>query len=346
MVRLKDIAEESGYSVATVQQVLTTRADRFSQKTQTTIRRVAASLGYQPNLNARALQAGRSMLVGVLYSAVNHAGALSFFGGVQDALAEKSFSPISLTHSSIAHQLKCLDQCRQRKIDGLIINAAVELDAPDYVGTIASELPGDIPVVEVLGGFLPNTATVRFDFFDAGRRSTESLIKSGLRRVYLLTHDQHDAYRDPKAPYHSDWRFSEGYRKAAEQAKVPVEVIRYELPRDLTLPGAETAMAYSRFSEWLRSQPTDDPVGICCATNAQGLAVVQALREKLGPKQSQVKLAYSGDPNQIIDCPAWCKIFPVRYDALGSAAANGIFSLLSGNTFTGADVKTDLPVGG
>ena len=65
-VRLKDIAEECGVSVATVSRALN-GLRRDDSKTAAAIRQAAREMGYVPNAAALALKTSRSNTIGILY---------------------------------------------------------------------------------------------------------------------------------------------------------------------------------------------------------------------------------------------------------------------------------------
>ena len=67
MVTITDIAKACGVSRATVSKALNGASD-ISSETAVRVREIARSMGYLPNAAARALRAGRSYNIGVLFS--------------------------------------------------------------------------------------------------------------------------------------------------------------------------------------------------------------------------------------------------------------------------------------
>ena len=340
-VRLKDIAKETGVSLSTVQQVLTGRADRFAATTREKVQRAADSLGYRPNLNARGMQSGRSMLVGVLFSGVNYAGATSFFEGVQEGLTEQGYAPVTFTHHSIEQQLDALKQCIARQVDGVILNAAVDHDCPGYIGELPQVLPADLPVIEVLGEFICQQPSIQIDFESIGQYCAQHLLAKGHRRIVMLTHEKYDRYRSAQAPFHTDWRFSRGFKAVLEQAGLLAEIITHPLPTDISTPGHVASSAHQMFAEWLAQQA--GPMGICAANDPQGAAIVQAIREKLGPTQERVEVIYAGDPRQIIARPSWCSILANPFDQVGRCAADAILQAIAGRKMVDQFIAADSP---
>ncbi len=66
---LKQIAEKSGVSVATVSQILNNRSQNYSsEETKHRVRRVAKELGYQPNFGYKLMQGQKTQTVAILNS--------------------------------------------------------------------------------------------------------------------------------------------------------------------------------------------------------------------------------------------------------------------------------------
>jgi LacI family transcriptional regulator len=75
---LKDIAEQSGYSVTTVSRALT-GYDDVNETTRTHILTIAQQLGYQPNHVARQLQKQRTLTLGLVLPHLEHSLEDDFF---------------------------------------------------------------------------------------------------------------------------------------------------------------------------------------------------------------------------------------------------------------------------
>ena len=84
MVKLKDIADTCGVSVATVSRALNGLSGAHSEKTEM-IRHIAEEMGYFPNAAAKALKTNRSFNIGILYEdRMNH----EYFSILLDALRD------------------------------------------------------------------------------------------------------------------------------------------------------------------------------------------------------------------------------------------------------------------
>jgi LacI family repressor for deo operon, udp, cdd, tsx, nupC, and nupG len=92
-VRLKDIAETVGVSIATVSRVLNGReASGFlSEEMRQRIFAVAAELGYRPNLMARALRGSRSSLIGVIIRDIADPFMSETLKGIHSAAVKRGY---------------------------------------------------------------------------------------------------------------------------------------------------------------------------------------------------------------------------------------------------------------
>src|SRR3954449_10031111 len=85
---IREIADLSGVSIATVSRVLNGRDD-VSDETREAVRRVIREQGYTANRNARGLSAGRTGLVGVLVPLVFPVYFSAILAGASEALYEQ-----------------------------------------------------------------------------------------------------------------------------------------------------------------------------------------------------------------------------------------------------------------
>jgi DNA-binding LacI/PurR family transcriptional regulator len=129
-VTLRDVAEASGVSRATVSFVLNDAPDQaISATTRERVRRVAAQLGYVPNGLARALREGASRIV-VLEMAPGLEGAYSrgYVGALDDELAAHD-------HILLVRHGAHTAGTTQRVLDAIAPRAVLRFGAPYLGGT-------------------------------------------------------------------------------------------------------------------------------------------------------------------------------------------------------------------
>ena len=115
------LAELCGVSRGTVDRALHGRGE-VSEKTRERVLRMAASLGYKPNLIGRALSTGRTMTLGVIVFDIDN----SFFAEVvsaveREARARGKMTLLALSRKEPELELHCIDYFAQKKVDGIII---------------------------------------------------------------------------------------------------------------------------------------------------------------------------------------------------------------------------------
>ena len=211
MVRLKDIAEACGVSIATVSRALNGLTNESRERTAF-ICRTAQEMGYYPNAAAKTLKTSRSSNLGILYEdRMNH----EYFSSLIDDLRrEADRRDYDLTFMGRSSRLKgsYYEHARQRNLDGVIVLQA------DY------EDPG---VIRLASGSIP---TVIIDHLYEGcdcvvsdnRASMEQIVRHawnrGHRRIAFIQGEKGAVSRERLAGF---------YKICAELGiQVPVSFVR------------------------------------------------------------------------------------------------------------------------
>jgi LacI family transcriptional regulator len=126
VVTIRDVAERSGFSSATVSIVLNNAplARYIPDKTKGSIQRAASHLGYRPNLFARSLRGRRSHTVGVMVFDMTDPYCTLVLRGIENTLYQSSFLPILTdVHNERSRFERYLEMLLDRRIEGLVILA-------------------------------------------------------------------------------------------------------------------------------------------------------------------------------------------------------------------------------
>ena len=109
-VTIRDVAERSGFSSATVSIVLNNAplARYIPDTTKARIQRAAAQLGYRPNLFARSLRGRRSHTVGVMVFDMTDPYCTLVLRGIENTLYQSSFLAHPHRRSQRAQPLRAL----------------------------------------------------------------------------------------------------------------------------------------------------------------------------------------------------------------------------------------------
>lgn len=144
MTSIKDIAMKCGVTPATVSLALNNHA-RISQARREEIHAVAREMGYHPNAAAQNLRSGRSDSIGILWSIYCGESICDLTKGLM-AKGYTSHLVDSLSDPEII-ETGLKDYIRY-KVDGLIMQANVELFENKGIQTLLRAIPNKIIVVE------------------------------------------------------------------------------------------------------------------------------------------------------------------------------------------------------
>lgn len=261
-VTLKQIAAHTGLSVPTVHQILNNYDARFADATRKKVLAAAAELNYTPDMSARSLVQRRSFLLGVLFNGVNFGLITPFMRGLQLALRERDYAPVFLTHSDLDEEMQNLKLVSDRRVDGLILNAAVGINGATNSKHLAAFQKKGVPSVEIFGRFIQGVPHVSFNFEAAGQLAVKRLREAGHDRLALLVRRGHRT-AGIASPFWNSRDFARGFHAAQREvgAKESI-VIEYDVDPDLTRPDAGYRGAYAAATRLL-SHP-QRPTGIVC----------------------------------------------------------------------------------
>lgn len=181
-VRMKDIAQELGVSVVTVSKVLRNHSD-IGEETRARVLQRMRDLNYVPNLAARALVTGRSLIVGFVVPGLLH----SFFGevakGLTNVFRRKGYGLVIATSEEDPElERQEIVQLLARRVDALIIAST----QPTF--EICRQID-EQKVPYVLIDRRMDQLTTNFvgvDDHAVGVNATEHLIQAGCKRIACL----------------------------------------------------------------------------------------------------------------------------------------------------------------
>ena len=329
---LKQIAAMTGLSIPTVHQILNKYDAPFAEATRKKVLAVAAQLNYRPNITARSLVTQRSFLVGVLFYGPNYPIATRFMRGVQAAVLAKGCSPIFLTHGSTAEEAEHLRSVMDRRVDGLIVNAAIDPGGATNAEQLAAVHAGGLPVVEVFGRFVPGVPKVTLDYRAAARAATERFVADGHTRIALLIRE-HYKESDPGHVGGRFWiatEFWHGYAEVMRDAGLKPLVRDYPVLADLTREDAHFLGAVDVVPALFRN-PATAPTAIVCYSVEAAEAAVRCC-ERLVVPDRPVSVAGFGGLRPTGSDRVHVLSLPLPAEEAGRAAAAAVFEQMAGRT--------------
>lgn len=262
-VTIKDIAEQSGVSLATVSRVLN-NSGYVKQETRDIIEKTIKELNYTPSAVARSLSKSETNTIGVVVPDINN----PFFGEVIKGIAtiaDKESLNIILcdTDEDINKEYKSLEMLKQQRIQGILITPTS--DDNQFNGEYLSALESlGIPVVLIDRDVkYSNFDGVFLDNINGAYEATEALIKEGHKKIALI------AGPETSKPGRDRVR---GYEKAMLMNKIPIDK-NYIFHGDFKLDSG-----YNFTKRILKMN--DKPTAIFVCNNMMNLGCIKALIEE------------------------------------------------------------------
>lgn len=185
---LKQIAKELGVSVSTVSKALN-GSPEISEPTKKRVQEYAKLKNYRPNVIGLNLKNRRTKTIGVIIPNILNSFFAKVFSGIEKVADEKGYKVITcITNESLNKEVNALEMLSNGTIDGFILSVAEEsqkLQKYDHFTTIINEgtpiVMFDRIVEEV------NCDKVIVDDFESAVNATEHLIKTGCKKIALLS---------------------------------------------------------------------------------------------------------------------------------------------------------------
>ncbi len=179
VVRMKDIAKDLGVSVVTVSKVLRNHTDIGEQTRQRVLERVK-ELNYRPNLAARALVTGRTLMIGLVVPDLLHPFFAQVAKGLSRVLRKRGYGVvISSTEEDLALERQEIGKLLSRRVDALVI-ASTGRGGESYQMVQEQNTPC-VLIDRKLDGVEANF--VGLDDEQMGRLAAEHLVEQGCRRL-------------------------------------------------------------------------------------------------------------------------------------------------------------------
>lgn len=182
-MNIKEIAKQSGVSVATVSRVLN-HPESVAPDTKERILNVIEESEYTPNWFARGLNFNKTNTIGLLIPNMLNPSHMEVAKGVEDVAHQKDYTVLLCnTENMIDKERRYVDSLVKRRIDGIVLVSSL-LESED-VGGIRKQ---GIPVV-LIGenkGDVKNVPIVRIDCEGAAYKAVRHLLDIGYRDIAII----------------------------------------------------------------------------------------------------------------------------------------------------------------
>ena len=229
MVKIKDIAERCGVSIATVSKALHGTSD-LNPKTVEYVRSVAKEMGYIPNASARLLKTNRSYNIGVLFvdstsSGLEHEYFSSILNSIKNESENHGYDITFISHhfgSNLGgNKVTFYEHAKYRNVDGVII-ASVDFKDPEVIQLVDSEIP-----TVTIDYLFDGKSSVVSDNIQGVREIVNYLVKCGHKKIAFITGEDTSVTRN---------RVTSFYRTCDENGiKVRDEYVKrgkYHVPKE------------------------------------------------------------------------------------------------------------------
>jgi LacI family transcriptional regulator len=181
-VTLQDVARAAGVTLGTASKAINGRG-KLRPETRERVRAEARRLGFRPHALTENLQAGRSLMIGILTTDSYGRFSMPLLLGVEDAFGTKAVSAVLCNSRDQTREQQHLDVLLSRRVDGIIVSARREdLREPLDAGKVS---------VPILYAFtkVPDPAALCIlpDDAQGARLATDHLLQLGRRHLAHVT---------------------------------------------------------------------------------------------------------------------------------------------------------------
>lgn len=236
-VTIKDVARESGFSVATVSLALSDKPSRVSPSTREKIRKIAETLDYTPSRLAVSLATQRSKMIGFLTDDFENPFIAANYMVIHRALQSFGYFLVTSTTKDDASQEKdTIASLLSCGIDGLIYTKSEVMGQLEELDGLCSVFQrSGIPVVSCDNLMMEKYGTgVRCNYQKGGYIAAKHLLELGHRKIACITGSLSLKVTQDRLL---------GYKQALQDWNVEFdEQLIYE--GDYTMDSGENALAY------------------------------------------------------------------------------------------------------
>jgi len=209
IVRLRDIADKTGFSTNTVSLALR-ESPRIPIETRTVIRSAALELGYLPNHVAKSLVSRETRTIGLVLTDILNPTLTHTAQAVEVALAERGYGTLFATsNNNIEEEIKVVEMFRSRQVDGILIYPTRHRQL-DHLRPLRR---ANYPIVLLIADPDSGIDGVSVNDRSGVHKATRYLVGLGHRRIGFL---------DASHPNGNDEKL-EGYQQALKESDIPFD---------------------------------------------------------------------------------------------------------------------------
>ena len=206
IVRLKDIADKTGFSTNTVSLALR-ESPRIPEPTRMVIRQAAAELNYLPNQIAKSLVSRETKTIGLVLTDITNPTLTHTAQAIEKALAERGYGTLFATsNNNLNDEMRAIELVRARQVDGILIYPTSHRKL-DHLRVLRR---ANYPIVLLVGDPDAGIDAVCIDERRGAYKATRHLIDVGHRQIGII---------DSANP-HGNLEKREGFQQALKEAGI------------------------------------------------------------------------------------------------------------------------------
>lgn len=182
---ITDVAQLAGVSRTSVSRVLNGRGE-LSEETRDRVLHAIETLGYRPSEIARSLSSQRSLTIGMVVYDILNPGLAEIVYSAQVELAKNGYQMIlACMGGQMDAAQTCLSLLEDRRVDGIIVTAPIQVTDDNQLGTRHSALFG-VTGTNCYDPLTGKLSRVIFDNVSGGRQVANHLIRLGHRQFGIV----------------------------------------------------------------------------------------------------------------------------------------------------------------
>jgi LacI family transcriptional regulator len=206
IVRLKDIADRTGFSTNTVSLALR-HSPRIPQQTRDVIQRAAAELNYLPNQIAKSLVSRETKTIGLVLTDINNPVLTHTAQSIELALAARGYGTLFATsNNNMAEEIRAIEMVRARQVDGILIYPTGHRQL-EHLRMLRR---ANYPIVLLVGDTDAGIDAVGMDERRGAYKATRHLIDVGHKKIAIIDGTNPQGNREKR----------EGYQQALAEAGI------------------------------------------------------------------------------------------------------------------------------
>ncbi len=326
---IKDIAEHTGYSIATVSRVLNKKGVFYSAKTFEKIQKAIREMDYHPDVIARGLKTQKTYNIAFLEPWISDFYS-EVFSGVQDAANKAGYSVANFSSNyNIEQEKRNVNTILSNRIDGIIVSSAI-LDNQNLVKIKEQKVPV-VAIEKVVND--PLMACITIKNREISKKAIEYLIKLGHKKIGFIS--------EPLDIGNLKNRFK-GYKEALSENGLTLDESVVFI--DDTFKGQRYLAYYDFTKKNLKKIKTCTALFI--TSDDAALAVMKALSdEKIIIPDDISIIGFDGLDVTKYLIPSITTIVQPRYE-MGFKAMELLLDLMDGKNAPSVEFKAELLIGG